>query len=182
MKNIDIETFHKRIRNTIDIASSYIGNKKLNKLIISCRLKPKSLFDDLFKPNKLELVWLDEFDNELVLEKNQATIRKIVENRKNPDMNKSTDLFRFRSLLDALEDSKGICISDSNIIFVGRDEYLRCFSLDGKRKSPLEFGLDNLFDLLGNINVRERDLGKIIIYSLPNQKIKEMIEREFNNE
>lgn len=182
---IDIETLYYDIDKTIDIACSYINSKVLRRVITSCRLKPLASFGKGMRIGKLHTNWLDEFGNELVLENNKATIRKVVERIRSIGMDISTDLFGFRSITDTMESSKSIAISADCICLVGDDEYFRCWEISGERTSPLSLGVVNLFRLAEHMNYKFKDFDQeLTIYGLPSPdgKIENMIKKEYENE
>lgn len=170
MKNVDLEKFYSNANTAIEIAAAYIGQPALKKLIISCRLKPITIFSNTFKPNELECWWVDEFGNSIILEKNQIRVVKQDSNiRHNTQI--STDLFFGRSIVETLKISRGVTLRGDFLIFYGEDEYFRCFNkTNGKKISPLEIEIDELIDIQRNVHSR---------YKLPNDEIEVTFKKEF---
>jgi hypothetical protein len=171
VKNIDLETFYSRARTSLEIASSYVGNKAFKKLVVSCRLKPITIFDDSFRAGRLEYWWVDEFGNSLLLADNKI---KIVKNDQNIKINTkiSTDLFYGKSILATSRISKSIALSGDHLVFYGNDEYFRCFDVtNGEKISPLEIDINELIDV-------QRGLGGS--YRLPSNEIEMMLIKEYS--
>lgn len=170
MYNIDLENLYSRIDGHILLASAYIQNPVLIKIIKSCRLKPYSIFTGDFKAGtRFEKHWVDEFGNSL---KFDGTEPHIV--LSDPElMNKtkiSTDLFFGNSVNTVSKDSKFALIAKGKyfgeelylVAFYGQDEYFRVFIHNGKwsRISPLLLGMNTLNELhkyIGSQRITEID-------------------------
>lgn len=182
MRNIDIETLYGKIKPAIETACSYIGNKDLDKLIISCRLKPISCFDNKCKNKSLIVWWVDEFGNSMMLVDNKiSTILRDKNIKHNTQI--STDLFCCRSIIDTMAISKSLVLVDDVIMFYGQDEYFRCFNKNNcARVSALEIDTDTIFEILYFINYKHKKTDKFIIYKLPNSEIETILRKEYSNE
>lgn len=180
MRNIDLEKFYSKSKETLKVIAAFMGSGILSKLIIACRLKPITIFSKTFKDGRLEYWWVDEFGNSLKLNNREYSV---IINDKNISYNTkiSTDLFCCNSLIDIMEKSKSLLISDKHLLFYGHDEYFRCFDLSGNKISPLEIGIDNLFMFLNNIYAKYKkfDNGNEV-YSLPNIEMGNMLKKEYN--
>lgn len=176
MQNIDLESFHSKIKTTIEVASSFIGTPVFKQLVSSCRLKPEGTFKTPIKLTWPCYLWVDEFGNSLNIK--NFTVKKTVDQKNNI----STDLFGCRSVISTMRDSKAVVLTTNCMLFYGHDEYFRCFSISGAaRISPLEIGLNNLIVIMQNINSKYKSLddNDVIIHALPNSKIESMIEKEY---
>lgn len=153
MKNIDLETFYKRIKKSIEIVVAYTGNEKYRTIIRHCRLKPLEMFDNtLGKEPKLFNIWVDEYSNTLDVISGVITLN----DPKAPAISKrSTDLFLSITFSQHIEKAiRGMFLGDDfpeMIAFYGGDEYIRCVNVGGfgmTRISPLEFDPDALSRLI----------------------------------
>lgn len=177
MNNIDLEIFHKRIKSSIKIAGSYIGNKRFGQLVRSCRLKPLTVFSNSFKPSQLEYEWADEFGNIVRLQDNKV-IPKLEKTKLNTQI--STDLFYGLDLLHTIDISKAVIIFNDYVLLYGEDEYFRCFTNNKIRVSPLSVGIDNLLIVMNYIGAKYKSYEDIfMIYALDEVKIKETIKEEY---
>lgn len=180
MKNIDLETFYGRAKTSLKIASSYIGNKRLAQMITSCRLKPITVFDNTFKDGRLEIWWVDEFGNSMLLKSNECVV---VLNDSDIKANTqiSTDLFGGRYILDVAKISKCVALASESLLFYGNDEYFRCFNKhSGKKISPLEVDPKLISEILEHVGHKYKD-GKpdYIIYGLPNTEVETILKKEY---
>jgi hypothetical protein len=165
----------------LEIAEAFVGSKVLKRLIISCRLKPYSLFERRFRRAKLEKLWVDEFGNSLSL--SPGRIETDIENPRIKNTTIGTDLFLCRSIERTMNESASVVVSDNYFLFYGKDEYFRCFSIDGKRCSPLELGGENISMFMNYIQSKKKTFGQsFTLYSLPNKNIETIIKEGYLNE
>lgn len=155
MKNIDLEKFYQKIDKSILLVSAFIGNKILENIIRSCRLKPYSLFSETMgQRTNLERHWVDEYGNSLTIDDTKI---KIVLNdltiEKNTEI--STDLFWGRNITYFVDTGKKVYICDDIISMYGEDEYLRSFVFEERwvSISPLILGMNNLENIFSDKNV-----------------------------
>lgn len=176
-KNLDIETFYHRIKKSIEMVCVYLDDNRFKKLIINCRLKPLTIFNNSYKSNIFQTKWVDEFGNSMVLKNNEAELFFV--DKEAEEVKSSTDLYRSKSILDFLENSKGIAFTLNHIIFNCEDEYFRCFNLKGEPESPLNIGIINLLRFIDYYNYNKDYNNEFTIFRLPNDKIKLMLEKEY---
>jgi len=173
--NIDIETFYKRNKLTIDIVCSFVGNKWTRQLITYCRLKPYSIFNGSFHRNKLQKIWVDEFGNSIEFS-NGGGFTKLKDERLIKNTLISTDLFCKLALPSVVSISNSVIISEDYFLFFGKDEYFRAFTNKKEIASPLLIGASNILNIIPYIRSREKYFeDKYAIYSLPNKEIELMI-------
>lgn len=180
MANLDLETFHLNKKQAMENSSAFVGSKRLKELIISCRLKPYTSFTVKFKNRKLQKHWVDEFGNSIYL--SNGKVKTAIKDRKiKKNTNTSSDLFFLRPMVEILDLSQAIVFCPNHILFYGKDEYFRCYSYDGERASPLSVGAEEIMLLLANIDMMFKKIGNdFVIYQLPNNEIKIMIQKEYS--
>lgn len=140
MSKVNIDQFYDRYRGYINVASSYMEEKRVPFILKACRLRP---YDSLLAPlpitPHLERRWVDEFGNSFYIGKNKRL--KIIYGDLKIDRTKiqTTDLYANVSLRDLYRISKFlyICLgtykapdeTGNNEIFIlsflGRDNYFR---------------------------------------------------------
>jgi hypothetical protein len=161
MLNIDLETFYKRIKKSIEVVVAFSGNQQYRAIIRACRLKPLEVFRGNIKYTpQLYKIWADEYGNTLNVESGNITLNDPVTP---PKSKQTTDLFFGIPFNQHIEKAmRGIFFGNDfpeMIAFYGYDEYIRCVNVSGfgmVRISPLEFGLEPLSKLISG------SMGKIV--------------------
>ena len=180
MRSVDLETFHRRIKNSIQIASDYVNEPLFGHLVRACRLKPHSVFTGQFQKNTLEYCWIDEFGYCLDLSSNRTLAIK-----QSPTSNTTqigTDLWFGLGTKALLPISKVAILHPSWLLLYGKDEYLRCFNLETRNKaSPLECGVELIIELLRNMDRKTWIVKEDwMLYRLPNAEIEQLISKELS--
>jgi hypothetical protein len=159
LKNIDIETFHKKIEKKITTFGGHARNsRRMLNIVKSCRLKPYSIFGDFSFNEGIDKHWIDEYNNSLVLGSNGLEVVYDDVRLKNCIIT-TTDLFYGRSITDTIKDSKLMLFlvgTKPAIVSYGLDEYYRSYSFNmgrWEKVSPLIIGMEMINVLIDNLSI-----------------------------
>ena len=173
----DIDRFYAGIPGVLKTAENYLGSNYLRKFIIACRLKPLYALLGRDAPNnRLETIWCDEWGASIHISHGKLDTYPIEPALYGKEI-VSTDLFARLPRERMIKEAKAVVISESHLLFYGRDDYLRAIEPTGKHISPLTFGADALLTFMPYLKYREKLFGdSYALYALPNPEIERLLQ------
>ena len=165
MNSQSIETFYSRIGKRIKLFAAFTGSSYIDQIIKMSRLKPANVFVSGFKHDRatLEKIWVDEFDNRLILKGKKIQLKSNCQPLDKP----ITDIYRNQTFEFILKNSLiaivGLVENRKIVILWGSDNYLRCYRDEGDRwivSSPICAGIKILKFFWSDKGLSFEELGK----------------------